>query len=146
MARRLNLPGVVDRAASRERDLVVAMIVQRVLCPASKLASVRGMRASTLSRELGVEDADEDELYAALDWLSQRQPAIERRLARRHLHDGDQVLYDVSSSWFEGRACPLAQLGYSRDGRRGRPQSRASGQCARRPRAGARMPGTDGWL
>jgi hypothetical protein len=119
MARRLDLARVLDRAGSRQRDLVLAMIVQRVLAPASKLASVRGMGASTLSRELGVDDADEDELYAALDWLGARQPAIERRLARRHLHDDDHVLYDVSSSWFEGRACPLAQLGYSRDGRRG---------------------------
>jgi Transposase DDE domain len=122
MARRLELGRLLDRASSRERDVVVALICQRVLWPASKLASVRAMASSTLAGELGVEDADENEVYAALDWLVARQPAIERRLARRHLKDGGHVLYDVSSSWFEGHSCPLAQLGYSRDGRRGTPQ------------------------
>ena len=122
MARLLELGRLLDRAPSRERDVVVALICQRVLWPASKLASVRAMACSTLAGELGVEDADENEVYAALDWLLERQPAIERRLARRHLKDGGQVLYDVSSSWFEGHSCPLAQLGYSRDGRRGTPQ------------------------
>jgi hypothetical protein len=122
MARRLDLARLLDRAPSCARDLVLAMIVQRLVCPASKLATVRGINASTLADELGVADADEDALYAALDWLSERQDGIERRLARRHLHDRDQVLYDVSSTYFEGRQCPLAQLGYSRDGRRGTPQ------------------------
>ncbi len=122
MARRLELPRLLDRVASRQRDLVVAMIVERVLSPASKLASVRGFNASTLADELGVADADEDALYAALDWLGERQDAIERRLARRHLRDGEHVLYDVSSCYFEGYACPLAQIGYSRDGKRGSPQ------------------------
>jgi Transposase DDE domain len=122
MARRLDLPRLLDRASSCQRDRVLAMIVERVLQPASKLASVRGIRASTLAGELAVADADEDALYAALDWLGERQDAIERRLAGRHLRDGEHVLYDVSSSYFEGHACPLAQLGYSRDGRRGSPQ------------------------
>ena len=80
------------------------------------------MAASTLAEELNVTDADEDDLYAALDWLLDRQERIEDRLARRHLKDGELVLYDVSSSYFEGRSCPLAKFGYSRDGKRGTPQ------------------------
>src|SRR5215218_5091330 len=107
LARRLELARLLDRSPSRERRLCLAMIVQRVIAPGSKLA---------------VEGADEDELYLALDWLAARQERIERSLARRHLEAGTLVLYDVSSSYFEGRSCPLAQLGYSRDGRRGTPQ------------------------
>jgi hypothetical protein len=122
MVRRLELARLLDRAPSRERALCVAMIVQRVLGPGSKLAMARTFAQSTLGDELGVADADEDELYAALDWLLARQPRIERALARRHLREGTLVLYDVSSSYFEGHTCPLAQLGYSRDGRRGAPQ------------------------
>ena len=122
MARRLELARLVDRAPSRERDLCVAMICQRVIAPASKLATVRALSQSTLADELGLERVDEDELYAALDWLVERQARIEDRLARRHLKDGELVLYDVSSSYFEGRCCPLARLGYSRDGKRGTPQ------------------------
>jgi hypothetical protein len=122
MARRLELPRLLERRPSRERALCLAMIVQRVLGPGSKLAMSRGFSQSTLASELGVEDADEDELYAALDWLLVRQERIERALARRHLQEGTLVLYDVSSSYFEGHSCPLAQLGYSRDGRRGTPQ------------------------
>jgi DDE family transposase len=119
MARRLELARLLDRAPSPERDLCVAMICQRVLSPASKLATARALAQSTLASELGVEGADEDDLYAALDWLGERQARIEDRLARRHLIDGELVLYDVSSSYLEGRCCPLAELGYSRDGRRG---------------------------
>lgn len=119
MARRLELARLLDRQPSRERDLCLAMICQRAIAPASKLATVRALRQSTLASELGVEDADEDDLYQALDWLLARQGRIEDRLARRHLKDGELVLYDVSSSYFEGRTCPLAKLGYSRDGRRG---------------------------
>ena len=119
MARRLELARLLDRAPSRERQLVLAMLVERVLCPASKLATARGLADSTLAAELGVEGADEDDLYGALDWLAERKQAIERRLVRRHLHLGGHALYDVSSSYFEGRSCPLAQLGYSRDRRRG---------------------------
>jgi hypothetical protein len=122
MARRLELSRLLDRAPSRERRLCLAMIVQRVIAPGSKLAMSRACSQSTLARELGVEGADEDELYGALDWLLGRQQRIERALARRHLEQGRLVLYDVSSSYFEGRSCPLAQLGYSRDGRRGTPQ------------------------
>src|SRR5829696_2828401 len=116
---RLELARLVDRAPSRERRLVLAMIAQRLLEPGSKLACARGLGRSTLAEELDVAGADEDELYAALDWLSERQERIERRLARRHLAAGELALYDLSSSYFEGRTCPLAALGYSRDGRRG---------------------------
>lgn len=121
-ARRLDLARLLERSPSRERDLALAMIVQRVLEPGSKLATARLLGQSTLACELGVEGADEDDLYAALDWLAERQNRIEARLARRHLADGDLVFYDLSSSYFEGRTCPLAALGYSRDGRRGTPQ------------------------
>ena len=119
IARRLELARLLDRQPSRERDLVVAMICQRAIAPASKLGTVRALRQSTLADELGVGGVDEDDLYAAMDWLLERQERIEDRLARRHLSDGELVLYDVSSSYFEGRSCELAKLGYSRDGKRG---------------------------
>jgi hypothetical protein len=118
-ARRLELARLLDRAPSRERALVLAMIAQRLLAPGSKLACARALGQSTLAEELDVQGADEDGLYAALDWLAERQERIERRLARRHLRAGELALYDLSSSYFEGRTCPLASLGYSRDGRRG---------------------------
>jgi Transposase DDE domain len=117
--RRLEMARLLDRAPSRERSLVVAMIAQRLLEPGSKLACARALGRSTLADELDVAGADEDELYAALDWLAERQERIEARLARRHLRAGELALYDLSSSYFEGRTCPLAALGYSRDGRRG---------------------------
>jgi len=119
MARRLELARLVDRSPSRARELVLAMVCQRVIAPASKLKTSRLLSLSTLADELGVRGADEDELYRALDWLGERQQKIEDRLARRHLRAGELVLYDVSSSYFEGRSCPLAKLGYSRDGKRG---------------------------
>jgi hypothetical protein len=119
MGRRLELARLLDRQPSRERDLCLAMICQQALAPGSKLATVRALGQSTLGEELGISDVDEDELYAALDWLLERQARIEDRLAARHLSDGELVLYDVSSSYFEGRTCPLAKLGYSRDGKRG---------------------------
>ncbi len=118
-AGRLGFERLLDREPSRERDLCMAMIVARVLAPGSKLATVRSLSRSTLATELGVEGCDQDDLYAAMDWLADRQERIEQRLARRHLEAGEPVLYDVSSSYFEGRTCPLAKLGYSRDGRRG---------------------------
>jgi len=122
LASRLGLARLLDRAPSRERSLALAMIVQRVLAPGSKLACTRQLSQSTLAEELGLGEVDADDLYAALDWLGEHQQAIERRLARRHLAEGAHVLYDVSSSYFEGRTCPLLALGYSRDGRRGMPQ------------------------
>ena len=100
---------------------VLAMLAQRLLQPASKLATTRLWHSTTLAEELQPEQAGEGDLYAAMDWLHERQLAIERRLAKRHLRDDAQVLYDVSSSYYEGRACPLMRFGYSRDGKRGRP-------------------------
>jgi len=122
MARRLELARLLDPRPSRERDLCLAMICQRVTAPASKLATSRALGRSILPEELHVTGASEDDLYAALDWLVARQARIEDRLAKRHLGDGELVLYDVSSSYFEGHTCPLARLGYSRDGKRGTPQ------------------------
>jgi transposase len=119
MASRLGLARLLDRQPSPERARVLAMVCQQVLAPSSKLACTRALGQSTLAEELGVEGVDADELYAALDWLLARQERIEARLARRHLAEGAHVLYDVSSSYFEGRTCPLLALGYSRDGRRG---------------------------
>src|SRR5471030_219179 len=110
----------------RPADLVMAMIVSRIIAPASKLATAKALdpatAASSLGVELGLSDVDEDELYAALDWLHERQGAIETALAKRHLKGGTLVLYDVSSSYVEGRCCPLAKRGYSRDGKKGKAQ------------------------
>jgi transposase len=119
MAGKLGLARLLDREPSLERSRVLAMIVQRVLKPGSKLGCSRALAQSSLAEELGVEGVDADELYAAMDWLLPRQARIEARLARRHLQEGTLVLYDVSSSYFEGRTCPLAARGYSRDGKRG---------------------------
>jgi hypothetical protein len=113
------LDTLVDRTPSRERDLVIAMIAARVLDPRSKLATTRAWTQCTLADELRVSDADEDELYGAMDWLLERQERIENGLAKRHLGDGSLVLYDLTSTYFEGHCCPLAKLGYSRDGKRG---------------------------
>src|SRR5215217_5693893 len=124
--RRLELARLLDRAPSRERSLVIAMIAKRLLEPGSKLACARTLGQSTLADELDVAGADEDELYAALDWLGERHEQIEARLARRHLHTGELALYDLSSSYFEGRTCPLAALGYSPTAPGGRSPSRSS--------------------
>jgi transposase len=109
-----------------ERARVLALIAQRVLAPGSKLAAARALRSetahSTLGAELGLETVDEDELYAALDWLLPQQSQLEAALARRHLGEGSLVLYDVSSTYFEGHCCSLARYGHSRDERRGNPQ------------------------
>jgi hypothetical protein len=119
MARRLELGRLLDRQPSPQRARVLAMICQQVLAPGSKLACTRALGQSTLAEELAVEGVDADDLYSALDWLGERQERIEARLGRRHLEEGSHVLYDVSSSYFEGRTCPLLALGYSRDRRRG---------------------------
>ena len=116
MMRKLGVDTLLASRPCRERNLVMAMIAQRILDPCSKLATTRQWHATTLARELGVEDADANELYAALDWLLQRQPRIEKKLAKRHLEEGAKVLFDVSSSSYHGRTCPLAQRGYNRDG------------------------------
>jgi hypothetical protein len=124
--RRLGLEVLLGAKRSRERDLCVAMIVARLLEPRSKLATARALGAETLHSSLGevleVETADVDELYAAMDWLLGRQGRLEQQLARRHLSAGTLVLYDVTSTYFEGRHCPLARLGYSRDGKKGKLQ------------------------
>ncbi len=117
--RRLGLEAAIDRRRSRQRDLVVAMVVARLLTPGSKLATSRRLAQTTLGDTLGVADATEDELYAAMDWLLERQPRIERILAERHLAPDALVLYDLSSSWVTGRHNALARLGHSRDGRPG---------------------------
>ena len=112
---------MISAQRCRERDLVLAMIVQRLLDPCSKLATTRQWHSTTLAEELGVSAATEDELYQAMDWLFERQPRIEKKLAARHLHEGSLVLYDVSSSYYEGQRCPLAQYGHDRDGQKGLP-------------------------
>lgn len=118
--RRLGFDKLIDARSGRERDLVVAMVAERILAPeASKLGMTRAWSDTTLGEDLGVADAHEDELYAAMDWLIERQEAIEKRLAKRHLQDGGLVLFDLTSSYFEGVTCPLAKIGYSRDGKRG---------------------------
>jgi hypothetical protein len=124
--RGIGLDRVLGPAGNRCRDLIIAMIVARLIAPASKLATARMLdpltAASSLGEVLGLGPVDEDELYVALDWLCERQEAIEKALARKHLHDGTLVLYDVSSSYLEGRCCELARLGYNRDGKKGKLQ------------------------
>jgi len=122
MLHQLHLDSLIAARRSPERDRVVAMIVARIIDPRSKLATARGLHGETLFSTLGemldVEQADEDALYEAMDWLLPRQAQIETKLANRHLTDGTLVLYDVSSTYFEGRHCPLARLGHSRDGKK----------------------------
>jgi hypothetical protein len=124
--RGIGLDRVLGPPGNRCRDLIIAMIVARLIAPASKLATARMLdpltAASSLGEVLGLGPVDEDELYVALDWLCERQEAIEKALARKHLHDGTLVLYDVSSSYLEGRCCEPARLGYNRDGKKGKLQ------------------------
>jgi len=125
-AHKIGLDRLIGPAGNRCRDLVLALAIARVLDPGSKLAAARALSpataASSLGGELGLGAVDEEELYRALDWLSVRQPAIETALARRHLSGGTLVLYDVTSSYLEGRCCPLARFGYNRDGKQGKLQ------------------------
>lgn len=120
--RRLGLDKLIFSRRCKERDLVMAMIASRIIDPQSKLALTRGLTNTTLGESLGVVGADEDDLYAAMDWLYKRQDGIEKRLSARHLQEGGQVLYDLSSSYFEGRKCPLAKRGYNRDQKKGKLQ------------------------
>ena len=124
--RNIGLDNILASRPSRQRDLAIAMIVARVIAPASKLATSRALREETattsLSLELGVQDLHEDELYEALDWLSKRQHRIENKLAKKHLAGGTLVLYDVSSSYYTGRRPGLVAFGYNRDGKRRFPQ------------------------
>lgn len=115
---RLGFESLIASRASPERDRVCAMVAARVLAPHTKLATTRWWHTTTLAQEYAVEAADENELYAAMDWLLERQGAIERKLAARHLKEGALALYDLSSSYFEGTHCPLAKLGHDRDGKK----------------------------
>jgi transposase len=119
--RKLQLDTIIAFRRSRQRDLVVAMIAEGLLHGRSKLASTRLWHATTLAEELSVQDAEVDELYEAMDWLLERQERIERKLAARHLGQGAQVFYDITSSYYEGHTCPLARYGHSRGGKKGRP-------------------------
>jgi len=125
-ARKIGLDRLLGPDGNRCRDLVLALVVSRLLEPGSKLAAARALSpdtaSSSLGQQLGLGPVDEDELYTALDWLAVRQPAIETALAKDHLAGGTLVLYDVSSSYMEGRCCPLAQYGYNRDGKCGKLQ------------------------
>jgi len=122
-ARKIGLDRILGPAGDRCRDLVLAMLVGRIIDPVSKLAAARTLSPATascsLGEALGLGEVDDADLYAALDWLLERQAAIETALARRHLQNGTLVLYDVSSSYMEGSCCPLAKRGYNRDGKKG---------------------------
>jgi hypothetical protein len=126
MARRIGLERLLPRGPERRRRLALALIVARLLDPAAKLATARALDAASASHSLGATlelgPVTAKELYATLDWLGAAQPAIEAALARRHLKNGTLVLYDVTSSYLEGRCCALARFGYSRDGRRDKAQ------------------------
>ncbi len=124
--RLLGLERLISSRRSRERDLITALLVMRVIEPRSKLATARALREETattsLCVELGLEAFADREIYDALDWLAKRQRRIEDKLAKRHLQDGSLVLYDVSSSYYTGTHCKLAKFGYSRDKKKGCPQ------------------------
>ena len=115
----LDFAALLGARPSRQRDLVCAMVAARVIAPHTKLATTRWWHTTTLAEDYGVADASEDELYAAMDWLLARQAALQKKLAARHLRRGGLVLYDLSSSYFEGTTCPLAKRGYSRDRKHG---------------------------
>src|SRR4249920_3298503 len=125
MAAKLGLPALLG-PAGRQRDLALALIISRVIAPASKLSTLTWWADTTMGADLGVADASTGDIYAAMDWLEHRQDAIEAELARRHLgpqaNPSRMALFDLSSSWLEGRCCPLAARGYSRDGKKGRLQ------------------------
>ena len=117
---KLGLDKMIATKSSRERQLVLGMIAQRVLSPGSKLAMTRQWKLSTIGRQLGIEDAEPDELYDAMDWLLKRQGRIEKKLAKKHLQDGTLILYDISSSYYEGHCCKLAKYGHNRDKKQGK--------------------------
>ena len=119
--KKIGLDTLLASRPCRERDLVMAMIAERLIHPCSKLATVRLWHATTLAEELKVEDGTETDLYKAMDWLIDRQGRIEKKLAARHFGEDALVYYDISSSYYEGRTCPLAKFGHSRDGKKGLP-------------------------
>jgi transposase len=117
--KQLGFAALLAAKSCRGRDLVLAMVAARILAPHTKLATTRWWHTTTLAETFGVTDANEDDLYEAMDWLLERQDKIEKKLAARHLKEGSLALYDLSSSDFEGTSCPLAKLGYNRDGKKG---------------------------
>jgi transposase len=121
MIKTLGLADLIASEPSHRRNLVIAMIAERLIFPSSKLANTRHWHDTTLAEDLDVADATEDQLYDAMDWLLDRQSVIENKLAKRHLSDGAMVLYDVTSSYYEGKTCPLARFGHDRDGKTGLP-------------------------
>lgn len=120
--KQLEFDGLLASRKSRERDIVMAMVAAMLLDPQSKLAMSRSWHDTTLPELMGVSDAEEDELYKAMDWLLAHQKSIEKKLAKRHLQEDGQALFDLSSSYFEGQACPLASYGHNRDGKKGKLQ------------------------
>lgn len=118
--RKLKLDKRISSRPCRQRDLVIAMVAERLIHPCSKLSTTRVWHSTTLAEELSVQDADVDDLYEALDWLLARQGNVERKLANRHLSEGTLVLYDISSSYYEGRTCPLIAFGHNKDGKKGK--------------------------
>ena len=116
---RLGFASLIASKPCRERDLVLAMVASRIVAPQTKLATTRWWHTTTLAEDFAVADAGEDDLYAAMDWLLARQDTIQKKLAACHLSAGGLVLYDLSSSYFEGTTCPLAKRGYNRDGKHG---------------------------
>ena len=145
--RRLGFAALVASKPCRERDLVLAMVAARILAPHTKLATTRWWHTTTLAEDFGVAEATEDDLYAAMDWLLGRQGLIQKKLAARHLAADSLVLYDLSSSYFEGSTCPLGKFGYNRDGKKGKLQvnygSLTDGRgCPRRCRSSPAIPPT----
>lgn len=120
--KQLKLPELIASQPSKERDCILALIAARILNPSSKLAVTRWWKTTTLTENYQLEDINEDDLYAALDWLCSRQEGIQEKLAKRHLAEGRLGLYDLSSSYVEGNCCPLAQFGYNRDKKKGKRQ------------------------
>jgi hypothetical protein len=118
--RHIGLEKMISSTPGKERDLVMAMLVDRLIHSSSKLATTRLWHSSTLAEEMSVEGCDENDIYAAMDWLLERQERIEGKLAARHLQEGSYALYDTSSSYFEGNHCPLAAFGHNKDGKRGK--------------------------
>ena len=121
IAGNLELDNIIASKPCRERDLILGMIAEQIIHPTSKPGFARIWNTTTMPEELNIKDADENDLYSAMDWLYERQERIEKKLAKRHLHDGAQVLYDVTSSYYEGNTCTLAQFGHNRDGKKGKP-------------------------
>src|SRR5260370_20895367 len=120
--RRVNFASLLGSRAGPEVDLVMGMVAARIIAPQTKLATTRWWQDNTLAQDLGIAEASEDDLYLAVDWLVEGQEGSEAKLAARHLQAGGLVLYDLSSSYFEGTSCPLAARGHNRDGKKGKLQ------------------------